>query len=36
MENTSDTKIKAGLEVEEKDCALLWQSIEKYEIKKSV
>ena len=28
MENTSDTKRKSGMELEVKDGALLWQSIE--------
>ena len=36
MENTSDTKRKSGMELEVKDGALLGQSIEKDESKKSV
>ena len=36
MENTSDTKRKFGMELEVKDGALLWQSIEIDESKKSV
>ena len=36
MENTSDTKRKSGMELEVKDGALLWQSIEIDESKKSV
>ena len=36
MENTSDTKRKFGMVLEVKDGALLWQSIEIDESKKSV
>jgi len=36
MENASDTKRKSGMELEVKDGALLWQSIEIDESKKSV
>ena len=36
MENTSDTKRKSGMELEVKDGALLWQSIEIDESKKGV
>ena len=36
MENTSDTKRKSGMALEVKDGALLWQSIEIDESKRSV